>query len=107
MKRADIIVITKCPQHISEDAKKDVINKIKPHINQKVYFSYIKEYKCIDMSSHKQIELHKKEKHTLITGVANPNPLLNFLNADGPIFGSSRRCAMQVPVNRPIINKKT
>ena len=80
MKRANIIVVTKCPKNISQDLRKDTINKLKPHIHQKVYFSYIKEYKYIDMSLSQEIQLNRNEKHILITGIANANPLLDFLN---------------------------
>ena len=80
MKRADIIVITKAPKNISQDLREIIIKKLKPYIHQKVYFSYIKEYKYIDMSLSKKIELNRNEKHILITGIANANPLLDFLN---------------------------
>ena len=86
MKRANIIVVTKCPKNISQDLRKDTINKLKPHIHQKVYFSYIKEYKYIDMSLSQEIQLNRNEKHILITGIANANPLLDFLNKNQIIY---------------------
>jgi tetraacyldisaccharide 4'-kinase len=39
-KRADIIIITKCPAEISEAQKNNYLKKIKPLSHQKVFFSY-------------------------------------------------------------------
>ena len=80
MKRASIIVVTKCPKDISTEERNQIITKLKPSINQKVYFSYIKEYTYINMSLSKEIELNKDEKHILITGIANAKPLVKFVN---------------------------
>jgi len=80
MKRASIIVITKCPKNISQEERYVIINKLKPYTYQKIYFSYIKEYTYIDMSLSKQINLNQDEKHILITGIANSKPLVAFLN---------------------------
>ncbi len=80
MKRANIIIITKCPKDISKEQRYSIIDKIKPSIHQKVYFSHIKEYTYINMSSLKEIALNKDEKHILITAIANAKPLVKFLN---------------------------
>lgn len=41
-KRADAIVVTKCPANISEEKQQEIINKIKPYSHQKVFFSTLR-----------------------------------------------------------------
>lgn len=38
-KRADIIIVTKCPEELSEQNREKMLEEIKPHSYQKVYFS--------------------------------------------------------------------
>jgi len=50
-KRADIIVVTKCPENITEEKKQFYISRIKPRNYQKVFFStinYDEEIFCFD-----------------------------------------------------------
>jgi len=81
-KRASVIIVTKCPKNLSEEDKKYVVaRKLKPNKNQKVLFSYLTydlELKGVG-SSIKLSELKTKEV-TLVTGIANPKPLVSFLN---------------------------
>ena len=76
-KRADIIIITKCPKNISYLERDIIKTKINPHRNQKIYFSYIDEPKYINLTSSQEIIIKKHETHILITGIANTNILLN------------------------------
>ena len=78
-KRAHIIIITKCPHNISTISQKNIIDKIQPDINQKIYFSYIKEYNHIQMDPLQEITINKNEKHILITGIANTHTILEHM----------------------------
>jgi len=79
-KRADIIVVTKCPNALSELKKKFYKSKIKPKKHQKIFFSSI-DYANEVISKHDNIPIHKLEDREilLITGIANPNPLIQEL----------------------------
>ena len=77
-KRAQIIVVTKCPHHLSEAEKQKIINKIKPEIHQQVFFSKIAYGKEV-VSESKTMELKTLSHFTLVTGIANAKPLVNFL----------------------------
>jgi tetraacyldisaccharide 4'-kinase len=71
--RADYIVVTKCPDLLSNDIKKEYINKIAPNSHQKVFFSSI-EYKGI--FNLDGVEISKlPENILLVTGIANPSPI--------------------------------
>lgn len=75
--RANSIIVTKCPKGLSENQKKEISNKIKPNKDQKVFFSSI-NYKGIfnlDGTELKDVP----QNVLLITGIANPNPILKYL----------------------------
>jgi len=40
-RRADVIIVSECPQAITTEEKKDIISKINPLPGQQVYFSYL------------------------------------------------------------------
>ncbi len=83
-RRANLIVVTKCPPNISEGEQADIINEIKPLKHQKVLFCYFAYDK--NLKGHKNgvsLDDLKDKKVTLVTGVANPNPLVRFLESEG------------------------
>ena len=78
-KRADIIVVTKCPNNLSSQVKQDVISKIKPLAHQEVFFSVI-SYSEFVMTGEKSVSLKQLPAFKLITGIANATPLVDYLN---------------------------
>lgn len=86
-KRADIIVITKCPNNLSETQKQLYINKINPKSYQHVFFSRISYSDfVITESIKKQLSEFKNAALSVVTGIANPKPLLDYLNSNGLAF---------------------
>jgi len=86
-KRANLIVVTKCPETISEVEKATVINRLKPLPNQDVFFSSI-VYSENVLNENKNLTLTdlKGETFTLVTGIANPKPLEEYLKYKGLQF---------------------
>ncbi|WP_339634769.1 tetraacyldisaccharide 4'-kinase [Bizionia echini] len=84
-KRAQIIVVTKCPDDISALEKKQIISKLKPQNNQEVFFSAI-EYSEIVFSAEASYNLSNLKTFTLITGIANAGPLVSYLKNSGLEF---------------------
>jgi len=78
-RRANIIIVTKCPQDISEQTQKSIKEKINLDFSQKIYFSYISKYHFLDMQTSKIVNLNKKLNHLLVTGIESPRTLLSFL----------------------------
>ena len=70
--RADIIIITKCPQDLSDSQKAAIVRNVKPSRQQKVFFSEI-GYGALPE------EIEKTDSFTLVTGIANPKPLVDHL----------------------------
>lgn len=75
-KRANCIIVTKCPDNLSTSVKEEYIRKIGlPNIS--VYFSTIKYDTLIPFSSPISSEFSKV---LLVTGIANPTPLERYLS---------------------------
>jgi len=86
-KRADIILVTKCPNEISKSERHNVITKLKPKKNQNVFFSVI-DYSRILHSKNDTINFNelRDNKFTLVTGIANSLPLVNHLQNENLTF---------------------
>lgn len=78
--RADCIIVTKCPLNLSEKRRMEVLKQISPKEHQKVFFSFI-EYDKHVYSGERKIALDelKDYKILLVTGIANPKSLIEFL----------------------------
>jgi len=82
-KRAHIIVVTKCPENLSEDAQQTIREKLKASHNQQVFFSSISYHNETGGKSRLSLNELNEYEIVLITGIANPLPLVNFLNEKG------------------------
>lgn len=87
--RADIIVVTKTPEHATAIDLKRVLKEINPRPYQNLYFSYLKYGKLFGMFD-KTDSLNAPQKLfrykvLLLTGIANPTPILTYVKeyADG------------------------
>ncbi|CAM1353079.1 tetraacyldisaccharide 4'-kinase [Tenacibaculum insulae] len=82
-KRADVIVVTKCPKNLSEEKKAEIVKKINPKANQQVFFTTISYDNNLKGSETalKITDLKQKEV-LLVTGIANPTSLLTFLSEE-------------------------
>ncbi|TXD54469.1 MULTISPECIES: tetraacyldisaccharide 4'-kinase [unclassified Polaribacter] len=76
--RADIIIVTKCPTNLSDFQQEEIKQKL-IKFDKKVFFTTI-SYRNI-LSSDKKIALSALKEYAilLITGIANPAPLVDFL----------------------------
>jgi tetraacyldisaccharide 4'-kinase len=86
-KRANVIVVTKCPNGITEEERMSIIDEIQPRSYQKVFFSSI-VYDSHITSGHKKIAIKdlKNYQVLLITGIAKPDPLLEYLNKESVFY---------------------
>ena len=78
-KRADVILVTKCPENLSKDAQNRVIQKLKKY-QKKVFFTTISYNDKTSGKIEVLIDDLKDYDVLLVTGIANPTPLLSFLN---------------------------
>ncbi|WP_115462101.1 tetraacyldisaccharide 4'-kinase [Winogradskyella aurantiaca] len=84
-KRADIIIITKCPGGLGQKEKKIITQKLKLLPNQSVFFSSI-TYSQTVFNHNEQMALSELKSFTLVTGIAYPDPLIQFLKEEGLVF---------------------
>ena len=79
-KRAQIIIVTKCPDKLSEEEQFKISKKLKPELDQTVFFTKIKYHDAV-VRAKEEIEIGdlKQYKVLLVTGIANPKPLFEFL----------------------------
>ncbi|HZJ35124.1 MAG TPA: tetraacyldisaccharide 4'-kinase [Gillisia sp.] len=79
--RAQIIVVTKCPKNMTVKKQIKIKKGLKLRNYQKLFFSYI-EYsnKVYSEKRGKLISSISDEKITLVTGIANPQPLCDYLD---------------------------
>ena len=86
IKRAQIILINKCPDNISIKDQTLFIDKIKPLACDRVYITTI-AYENSVKNKLKSINLNSiKNSFLLITGIANPKYLVDYLNKKGLDF---------------------
>lgn len=86
-KRADIIVVTKCPENLSEQTIDKIKRKLKPKPSQQIYFSKIGYASEIQNREEKKpLSFLKKREFLLVTGIANPKPLIEYLRNEGLKF---------------------
>lgn len=79
LKRADLVVVTKCPEGVSQDEKAYFVQKLNCD-PQHVFFSSI-EYGAKIPLVHNHSWNHP-EIVLLVTGIANPKPLREYLEKD-------------------------
>ena len=78
--RADNLVVTKCPETLSKTEMNSIVEKLNPKSHQHVYFTkivYSEEIK--NYENFIPLMYLEKKKFTLVTGIANPKPLVKFL----------------------------
>lgn len=86
-RRADIIVVTKCPADLSEEKKQEIVLKINPKGKQEVFFGFITYAKSVRNSMvGLDLEALKDRAFTLVTGIADPKPLVDYLKSLGLEF---------------------
>jgi len=81
-KRADIIVITKAPTHLSEADQMIFLNKLNPCSNQKVFFSTFSYGNLVPVFNHDNVIAVSdlgNPSILMISGIANPKPLKKYI----------------------------
>lgn len=79
-KRANVIIVTKCPPRLSLEEQDEIRSKLKIARNQELYFTTIVYDDCIysENQTVKVSEIREKDK-VLLAGIAKPEPFFDFL----------------------------
>jgi len=85
-KRAHAIIVTKCPDSMSLSEQKEIEYKISSTYNKPVFFTKIAYREEIKGPESISVDELKDYELVLITGIAQPKPLLEFLKARDILF---------------------
>lgn len=89
--RAQVIIVTKCPPSLSREQRKGISSRLKPGSDQKVLFSTLTYGKrMMGTGSPVAVEALGRKPFTLVTGIANPEPLVRYLEQQGLQFNHMR-----------------
>lgn len=78
-KRAQIIIVTKCKNGISETEKEKIKKEIRPLEGQQVFFTEFEYGDPYHFTSFQNAPLQSETEVLLVTGIANPRPLKMML----------------------------
>jgi tetraacyldisaccharide 4'-kinase len=79
-KRAEIIVVTKCPSGLAEDEKEKITERLKMNETQRIFFSTIKYQAPYHIITKDKKPLSGKDEILLVYGIANPQPLKEYIS---------------------------
>jgi len=85
-KRAHLIVVTKCPKDLDRSEQEIIRKKLNPLPHQVILFSYLEYSSRLKGFGEMGLEELKGRKVTLVTGIANPAPLVRYLESQGLIL---------------------
>jgi len=78
--RAEIIVVTKCPEELTDDERRAVVAEIGPLAHQQVFFSSIHYGVPYGIVGGGGAVIDEGVEVLLVTGIANPAPLKEWLD---------------------------
>jgi len=86
-RRAQVVIVTKCPEDLSELQQQKIAKRLKLNSNQDLFFTCIAYDDVVtDLKSEVTLEQLKEFEVLLVTGIANPSPLEKFLKLKGISF---------------------
>ncbi|MCU0377396.1 MAG: tetraacyldisaccharide 4'-kinase [Bacteroidales bacterium] len=86
MSRADIIIVTKAPQDITEEQTDRIRREINPGPRQSLFFTCLAYRKPVPLFNSGQRDITPGTAILLVTGIAEPEPLKSYLmNMSGEV----------------------
>jgi tetraacyldisaccharide 4'-kinase len=85
--RAQIVIVTKCPTNLGHLEKQTIKKRLALQSGQQLFFSSIDYDEHIYSATEKlPLQTIKNKKYTLVTGIANAAPLVQYLESLGHEF---------------------
>ncbi len=85
-KRADVIVITKCPSNLTVKEKNTIKKEINPLPHQRIFFTVIEYGHPYHIINKAQKPVTSNDEVLLVCGIANPSPLKNYLSQNAKTY---------------------
>ncbi|WP_348810566.1 tetraacyldisaccharide 4'-kinase [Flavobacterium maritimum] len=82
-KRADVVIVTKCPENLSVEEQNSIKSKLNLSSNQELYFTFIAYDDCIYSENKKMpVSEIQKDNQLLLAGIAKPEPFFTYLKSN-------------------------
>ena len=78
-KRADVIVVNKCPVNLSQDEKEAIEKKIKPHSGQHLFFTSIEYLKPVSFTEDDN-SLDSDTTVLALAGISHPKTFIEYIS---------------------------
>lgn len=78
-RRADVIVVSKCPPRLERSVQQEMIRRIAPLSHQQVFFSAIAYDTPVDFFTGEPFPLSAGNHIVMVSGIAKPEPMLEHL----------------------------
>lgn len=78
--RADVIIITKCPPELQDEEMMEIETKVRKDVNKPIFFSTVHYGNMVKFDGYQHTQ--SPEHIILVTGIANPKPLLTHLKSN-------------------------
>lgn len=85
-KAASMLVVTKCPATLSELQRSSIIKELAPVAGQPVFFTSLAYGTPYHLTSKEKFTLTGREEVLLVTGISNPRPLKEFIEAHSATY---------------------
>jgi tetraacyldisaccharide 4'-kinase len=85
-KRAQVIIVTKCPNDISQKEKDEMIRKINPLMQQQIFFTAIEYGQPYHIFNHTRKSISPEDEILLVCGIANPKPLKAYVHEQSSTY---------------------
>ncbi|SEO46408.1 lipid-A-disaccharide kinase [Flavobacterium sp. CF108] len=78
--RANIVVVTKCPNTLSEEKQEEIRLRLKLNCSQQIFFTFI-DYDIVIYGENEKLAVDeiKSESKLLLAGIAKPKPFFDYL----------------------------
>ena len=87
VRQADIVVVTKCPRTIPQEERKRIAGRLQQYCNCPIVFASIAYDKDVfTEDGNTSLGDFIQKPFTLVTGIANPAPLVKYLKEQGAVF---------------------
>jgi len=83
VRRANAVIFSKTPENTNPTLKKGMLDRLHLFAHQKAYFSVIEYHKFRCISNNTELEGNNRYSITLVSGIANANPLIKYLKEKG------------------------
>jgi tetraacyldisaccharide 4'-kinase len=80
-KRADIVIITKCPSHLRDDEAREISLKLKLKPNQPLYFTSFEYGLPYALYGNEKVEILHDDKLIALSAIASPGPFIDYLKS--------------------------